>query len=66
MTAKKKFMLNFKCADGTFELIGPQLSRQTAINVYKRRFLLEYEVECPASYFGSADETELEDSAASN
>lgn len=48
---KSRFYVHFKRADGTFQIVGPFKSQVTATATYKRMYLAEYGVPCPAHYF---------------
>lgn len=52
---KRQFMLLFKKPDGSIASIGPFQRRMTAIIQYRKRYKLEYGVECPADKFGLGD-----------
>jgi hypothetical protein len=49
----KRFYLQFKKADGSFEIIGPYRRRAIAVIVFKKRYLLEYGVPVPSYFFGA-------------
>jgi hypothetical protein len=63
MPTSHKFYLVFRYKSGEAEIIGPFARRTTAINQYRKRYLQEYGVPCPADKFGLDEAADLEDSA---